>query len=265
MELWLAAMSLISALDPKFQKSYIILPTGKELWDTLVGKFGVTDAGSELYLMEQLYDYKMVENRSKDFATSLKHKRREFNVEELIGTLDVEERARAKDNRKNVETSTTNVVQKRNSGFRKYKKKKNQNKQENTTKPVQTAQFKKKKNNKRDGGCFVCGSEHHWASECPERKFKQEKKSANVVTTDTREGATGYGNSLPFVLSVERSDALLMGNGSRAYVLGVGTVILKFTLGKTMPWKSMQHVSSIKKNLIMLKILMCTSLRRMTL
>ena len=170
--------AVISALDPKFQKSYIILPTGKELWDALVGKFGVTDAGSELYLMEQLYDYKMVENRSvveqaheiqalakelelfpcvlpdkfvaggiiaklppswKDFATSLKHKRQEFNVEELIGTLDVEERARAKDNGKSVETSTANVVQKRNSGFRKYKKKKNQNKQENTTKPVQTA------------------------------------------------------------------------------------------------------------------------------
>ena len=33
----------------------------------------------------------------KDFATSLKHKRQEFNVEELIGTLDVEERARTKD------------------------------------------------------------------------------------------------------------------------------------------------------------------------
>jgi hypothetical protein len=56
--------AVISALDTKFQKSYIILPTGKELWDALVGKFGVTEAGSELYLMEQLYDYKMVENRS---------------------------------------------------------------------------------------------------------------------------------------------------------------------------------------------------------
>jgi hypothetical protein len=56
--------AVISALDTKFQKNYIILPTGKELWDALVGKFGVTDAGSELYLMEQLYDYKMVENRS---------------------------------------------------------------------------------------------------------------------------------------------------------------------------------------------------------
>jgi hypothetical protein len=73
----------------------------------------------------------------KDFATSLKHKRQEFNVEELISTLDVEERARTKDNGKGVETSTANVVQKRN--FRKFNKKKNQNKQENTNKPVQIA------------------------------------------------------------------------------------------------------------------------------
>jgi hypothetical protein len=81
----------------------------------------------------------------KDFATSLKHKRQEFNVEELIDTLYVEERARTKDNGKGVETSTANVVQKRH--FRKFNKKKNQNKQENTNKPVQTAQFKKKNNN----------------------------------------------------------------------------------------------------------------------
>jgi hypothetical protein len=192
--------AVISAFDTKFQKSYIILPTGKELWDALVGKFGVTDAGSELYLMQQLYDYKMVENRSvveqahefqalakelelfpcpltdkfvaggiiaklppswKDFATSLKHKRQEFNVEELIVTLDVEERARTKDNGKGVETSTANVVQKRN--FRKFNKKKNQNKQENTNKPVQTAQFKKNNNNnnKGKGGCFICGSDQY--------------------------------------------------------------------------------------------------------
>jgi hypothetical protein len=73
----------------------------------------------------------------KDFSTSLKHKRQEFNVEELIGTLYVEERARTKDNGKGVEISTANVVQKRN--FHKFNKKKNQNKQENTNKLVQTA------------------------------------------------------------------------------------------------------------------------------
>ena len=87
-----------------------------------------------LYLMEQLCDYKMVDNRSvieqaheiqalakeleqflvcclkslwlavaklppfwKDFATSLKHQRKEFGLAELMETLDVEKKARAKD------------------------------------------------------------------------------------------------------------------------------------------------------------------------
>jgi hypothetical protein len=44
--------------------------------------------------------------------------------------------------------------------------------------------------------------------------------------------------------------ALLMGNGSYARILGVGTVILKFTLGKTVLLKHVQHVSSIRKNLV---------------
>jgi hypothetical protein len=113
-------------------------------------------------------------------------------VEELIGTLDVEEMARTKDNGKGVGTSTANVVQKKN--FGKFNKKKNQNKQENANKPVQTAQFKKKNNNKGKGGCFVCGSNQHWARECPDSKFTQYKKSANVVITETEDGTSRYGN-----------------------------------------------------------------------
>jgi hypothetical protein len=42
----------------------------------------------------------------------------------------------------------------------------------------------------------------------------------------------------------------LIGNGSLAHVLGVGMVILKFTSGKTVPLKSLQHVTSIKKDLV---------------
>jgi hypothetical protein len=44
--------------------------------------------------------------------------------------------------------------------------------------------------------------------------------------------------------------ALLMENGSHARVLDVDTVILKFTLRKTVLLKNMQHVLSIKKNLV---------------
>jgi len=51
-----------------------------------------------------------------DFATSPKHKRQEFGIAELIGSLDVEEKVRAKDVRgkKIVEESfSAHVVQKK--------------------------------------------------------------------------------------------------------------------------------------------------------
>jgi hypothetical protein len=61
-----------------------------------------------------------------NFATTLKHKREEFSVAELIGSLDVEERARAKDTReKGVETSSANMVQKKNSNASHNNKMKN--------------------------------------------------------------------------------------------------------------------------------------------
>ena len=91
-------------------------------------------------------------------------------------------------------------------------------------------------------------------------------------------GTSGYGNLLPTVLSVFCSpewwvdtganihicadaslfssyqvggtSSLLMGNGTHARVLGVGTVNLKFTSGKTVQLKNVQHVPTIKKNLV---------------
>jgi hypothetical protein len=189
-------------------------------------------------------------------------------VAELIGTLDVEERARGKDTReKGIETSSANMVQKKNSNASRNNKKKN--KQQNATKPKQIATFKKKN---KEAGCFVCRSTDRWASACLDRKFKQEKKptqekkTTNMVISETGEGTLGYGNHLPTALLVCHSPewwadtganihvcadislfssyqckgtgALLMENGSHARVLSVGTIILKFTLGKMMLLKN---------------------------
>jgi hypothetical protein len=61
-----------------------------------------------------------------DFATTPKHKRQEFSMAELIGSLHVEERARAKDTcGKVVETSSANVVQRKNSKASHNNKRKN--------------------------------------------------------------------------------------------------------------------------------------------
>jgi hypothetical protein len=99
-----------------------------------------------------------------------------------------------------------------------------------------------------------------------------------MVVSETAEGTSWYGNILPIVLSVCQSPkwwadagannhvcadislfssyqckgagALLMGNKSHARVLGVGTVILKFTSEKIVLLKNVQNVPSIKKNLV---------------
>ena len=56
--------TMISALHSKYENNCITCMTGKDLWDALDAKFGVFDAGSELYIIDQLFDYKMVDNRS---------------------------------------------------------------------------------------------------------------------------------------------------------------------------------------------------------
>ncbi|XP_052134422.1 uncharacterized protein LOC127753009 [Oryza glaberrima] len=190
------------------------LSQGNDMWDALEAKFRVSDAGSELYVMEQFYDYKMVDDRSvveqaheiqmlakelennncelpdkfvaggiiaklppfwSDFATSLKHKRQEFSVSDLIGSLGVKENARAKDNLgKKVERgSSANMVQKKNP-----QASHNNKKVKPDVKPKATTNFKKKGKGKAKGDCFVSRKSRHWAKDCPERK---DRKSANMV------------------------------------------------------------------------------------
>ena len=164
------------------------------MWAALEAKFGVLDAGTELYIMEQFYDYNMTEERSmveqvheiqsfarehehfnrmlpdkfvaggiitmlppswRNFATLLKHKRQEFFVLDLIGTLNVQEKARAKDTRaRGIEGgSSANLVQKKNFQPHKFKNKgkfDGKAKFDGKNKAVQQTNFKKKK-----GVCHV--------------------------------------------------------------------------------------------------------------
>jgi hypothetical protein len=56
--------AVISTLHSKYDDNYIICTTCKQLWDVLDAQFGVSDGGNELDIMEQLYNYKIVDNRS---------------------------------------------------------------------------------------------------------------------------------------------------------------------------------------------------------
>jgi hypothetical protein len=127
------------------------------------------------------------------------------------------------------------------------------------------------------GGVLITGQMLVQTANLSKKKIAQEKKTINMVVSETGEGTSGYGYLLLTVLSVCQSPewwadtganihvcadislfssyqckgtrALLMGNRSHARVLGVGTVIMKFTSGKAMILKNVQDVPSIKKNL----------------
>jgi hypothetical protein len=107
------------------------------------------------------------------------------------------------------------------------------------------------------------------------------RKKVNLVTATNADD--GYG-SLPTVLSVFQlpswwldtganihvcadvslfssyqllqGSSILMGNGSHASVRGVGTVDLKFTSGKIVQLKNVQHVPTICKNLVSVSLLL---------
>jgi hypothetical protein len=55
---------VLSSLGDKLVDAYLHIRDGKELSDALDGKFGDTNAGGELYAMEQFNDYKRAENQS---------------------------------------------------------------------------------------------------------------------------------------------------------------------------------------------------------
>jgi hypothetical protein len=56
--------AVISVIVENLVDFYLTATSGKELWDALETKYGVSDAGSELYVIEQFCNYKMVDDRS---------------------------------------------------------------------------------------------------------------------------------------------------------------------------------------------------------
>ena len=56
--------ALFSVLADNIVDPYMTLDHCKDTWDALDAKFGVSDAGTELYVMEQFYDYNLTGERN---------------------------------------------------------------------------------------------------------------------------------------------------------------------------------------------------------
>jgi hypothetical protein len=56
--------AVVGVLEETPQDIYLHYKTVKEMWDTLNTKYGGSDAGTELYIIEQYHDYQMVDEKS---------------------------------------------------------------------------------------------------------------------------------------------------------------------------------------------------------
>jgi hypothetical protein len=56
--------AILSVLVDSIVDAYVPLQSGKEMWKALVAKYGVSDAGSALYVRSSFHDYRMVDGRS---------------------------------------------------------------------------------------------------------------------------------------------------------------------------------------------------------
>jgi hypothetical protein len=49
--------AVVGVLTKTLQDTYLRYKTAKEMWDTLNTEYGGSDAGTELYIIEQYHDY----------------------------------------------------------------------------------------------------------------------------------------------------------------------------------------------------------------
>ncbi|WVZ93129.1 hypothetical protein U9M48_039135 [Paspalum notatum var. saurae] len=171
----------------------------------------------------------------RSFATATKHKRTKISVEEPIASLDVEEKARAKDTKGGEGHSVANTVQNRGTKAR--------GKGSSSLTRLPTSRRKRTRPSYPASRVVNLGTFPKTVRERADRRGKrggngQSSKTVNTVTASKPE-IRGHKRLLR-----------LDGERVRRFVLGTGTVDPKFTSGKIVQLKNVQHVPSMNKNLV---------------
>ncbi|KAK4405931.1 Retrovirus-related Pol polyprotein from transposon TNT 1-94 [Sesamum angolense] len=157
------------------------------------------------------------------------------------------------------------------------------NKINSNSKAINKGKTTKNKKPKANKPCWNCGQVGHWAKLCPNKNAKTGQAVVNMVvggsSSASTSGATeGYVSVQPELLTIyEPCDWLIdtganvhvcadkslfvsyqaiigktvsMGNSSTAEVLGIGSVDLKFPLGRILSLKRVHHVPTVTRNII---------------
>lgn len=312
---------ILNSLSNELFDIYCLHKHATEIWDALVLKYVVEDAGVKKYAIGNFLNFYMTDEKDvssqihgfhlvvaelnnegmilpapfivgslieklpdswKDYKNTMKHKRKDMTLEELIVHIRIEEKNRNLDKTAKAKemSSKANLVDDRKPRHPFNKHPKHEHKY-NPGPKAKPNQFKPK-TSKPKGDCFVCGRSGHYAAQCKFKKGNNQSvplranlaeadntivavvSEVNMVTDKEAwvvdSGATKHicairGAFISYTPLEGKDEHVYMGDSRPASVLGKGKVNLKLTSRKILSLTDVLHIPEIRYNLVSVGIL----------
>ncbi|KAI9156320.1 hypothetical protein LWI28_004333 [Acer negundo] len=194
---------ILNALFDRLYDLYTDNHSVKEIWNALEYKYKAEEEGTKKFIISKYFDFKMIDEMPilsqvhelqiivnklrvlkielpesfqvgaiiaklpqswKGYRKMILHKYEEMSLEDIQKHLRIEEESRSRDKNDDyyASHSKANAVNKPNHS--------NKHKEKFLGHKKDHGKFKKSQNNKKNGGCFVCGKLGHYARDCEFRK-----------------------------------------------------------------------------------------------
>ncbi|XP_077237135.1 uncharacterized protein LOC143878787 [Tasmannia lanceolata] len=168
----------------------------------------------------------------KDFKIGMKHKTKEWTLDQVVVRIKIEEKNRLKEKQQKTKeyTSKANIIETKNDGSKNLKLKKEKN-------------FKKS-GPKKKGVCFECEKPGHYKKDCRHRKTGSSSAKVNLTETDV------IATVMTEVNLVKNPTEWVLDVGATKHICGDQKSFYNYTIVKEGD-QEVLHVPDIRRNLVL--------------
>ncbi|KAL0340272.1 UNVERIFIED_CONTAM: Retrovirus-related Pol polyprotein from transposon TNT 1-94 [Sesamum radiatum] len=169
----------------------------------------------------------------KNFGLTLKNQKGRLSLDDLMIAINIEEHHRNQTHKMSVEYQPrANLIV----------SEQKVNKVNSNSATINKGKANKNRISQANKPCWNYWQDGHWVKLCPNKKVKTRQTIGNMVVGDTSHASTSG--------ATEGGRTISIGNSSTAEVLGIGSVDLKFPLGRILTLKRVHHVSTVRRKII---------------